>query len=234
MQRVTEATPTVVVIDDDDAVRGSLKLLLKSINIPVTVYASAQEFLPSYVLDQPGCLIVDVRMPGLNGLELQQKLNLRGAMIPVIFISGHGDISMAVEAMQHGAFDFLPKPFSDQDLLDRVQRALQKDADNRRQVARSDHIRECLELLTPREREVLALIVIGKPNKVMASDLGVSQRTVEIHRARVMEKMQSGSVAQLVRMTLAIEDAAKGGLAAQVSAVQTRNKNGDTSQDSAT
>jgi RNA polymerase sigma factor (sigma-70 family) len=222
------------VIDDDDAVRGSLKLLLKSINIPVTVYASAQEFLPSYVLDQPGCLIVDVRMPGLNGLELQQKLNLRGAMIPVIFISGHGDISMAVEAMQHGAFDFLPKPFSDQDLLDRVQRALQKDADNRRQVARSDHIRECLELLTPREREVLALIVIGKPNKVMASDLGVSQRTVEIHRARVMEKMQSGSVAQLVRMTLAIEDAAKGGLAAQVSAVQTRNKNGDTSQDSAT
>ena len=200
MKFVTEATPTVVVIDDDDAVRGSLKLLLKSINLPVTVYASAQEFLPSYVLDQPGCLIVDVRMPGMNGLELQQKLNLRGAMIPVIFISGHGDISMAVEAMQHGAFDFLPKPFSDQDLLDRVQRALQRDADNRRQVAQSDRICECLELLTLREREVLALIVIGKANKVIASDLGVSQRTIEIHRARVMEKMQAGSVAQLVRM----------------------------------
>jgi FixJ family two-component response regulator len=196
---------TVVVIDDDDAVRGSLQLLLKSINLLVTVYASAQEFLPSYVLDQPGCLIVDVRMPGMNGLELQQKLNLRGAMIPVIFITGHGDISMAVEAMQYGAFDFLPKPFSDQDLLDRVGRALQQDADNRRQVAQGDRIRECMELLTPREREVSALIVSGKANKVIALDLGVSQRTVEIHRARVMEKMQAGSVAQLVRMTLAIE-----------------------------
>jgi two-component system, LuxR family, response regulator FixJ len=196
---------TVVVIDDDDAVRGSLQLLLKSINLPVTVYASAQEFLPSYVLDQPGCLIVDVRMPGMNGLELQQKLNLRGAMIPVIFITGHGDISMAVEAMQYGAFDFLPKPFSDQDLLDRVGRALQQDADNRRNVAQSDRIRECMELLTPREREVSALIVSGKANKVIALDLGVSQRTVEVHRARVMEKMQAGSVAQLVRMTLAIE-----------------------------
>jgi FixJ family two-component response regulator len=137
-------------------------------------------------------------------LELQQQLNLRGAMIPVIFITGHGDISMAVEAMQHGAFDFLSKPFRDQDLIDRVQRALEKDAVNRRAFGRSDSIRERLQSLTPREREVLELVTNGKPNKVVAADLGVSQRTVEIHRARVMEKMQANSLAQLVRMTLAL------------------------------
>jgi len=206
---VTPATPTVIVIDDDDAVRGSLKLLLRAVNLPVVAYALAQEFLARYLLDQPGCLIVDVRMPGMSGLELQQVLNRRGAMIPLIFISGHGDISMAVEAMQHGAFDFLPKPFCDRDLLDRVERALQRDAANRRQVAQSDSIRGCFEELTPREREVLALVVVGKPNKIIASDLGVSQRTVEIHRARVMEKMQASSVAQLVRMKLELEDATK-------------------------
>jgi RNA polymerase sigma factor (sigma-70 family) len=207
---VKEPAPTVIVIDDDDAVRGSLKLLLKSVNLPVTVYSSAQEFLPRYVLDQPGCLIVDVRMPGMSGLELQQQLNLRGAMIPIIFITGHGDISMAVEAMQHGAFDFLPKPFRDQDLLDRVQRAIEKDTANRREIGQRDRIRERLESLTPREREVLELVTVGKPNKVMAADLGLSQRTVEIHRARVMEKMQAGSLAQLVRMTLELADSAKG------------------------
>ena len=198
------APPTVFVIDDDDAVRGSLKLLFKSINLPVGVFASAQEFLPRYSADQPGCLVVDVRMPGMSGLELQQQLNLRGAMIPVIFITGHGDISMAVEAMQHGAFDFLSKPFRDQDLIDRVQRSLEKDAVNRRAFGRSDSIRERLQSLTPREREVLELVTNGKPNKVVAADLGVSQRTVEIHRARVMEKMQANSLAQLVRMTLAL------------------------------
>jgi len=201
---VKMAPPTVFVIDDDDAVRGSLKLLFKSINLPVGVFASAQEFLPRYSADQPGCLVVDVRMPGMSGLELQQQLNLRGAMIPVIFITGHGDISMAVEAMQHGAFDFLSKPFRDQDLIDRVQRALEKDAVNRRAFGRSDSIRERLQSLTPREREVLELVTNGKPNKVVAADLGVSQRTVEIHRARVMEKMQANSLAQLVRMTLAL------------------------------
>ena len=209
---MTQVIPTVIVIDDDEAVRGSLKLLFKSVNRPVVAYASAQEFLPRYVLDQPGCLVVDVRMPAMSGLELQRVLNLRGAMIPVIFISGHGDISMAVEAMQHGAFDFLPKPFGDQELLDRVGRALQRDADNRRQVAQSDNIRACFEVLTPRERDVLALVVVGKPNKIMAADLGVSQRTVEIHRARVMEKMQAGSVAHLVRMMLELEASTKKGL----------------------
>ncbi len=198
--------PTVFVIDDDDAVRSSLKLLLKSVNLPVSVYASAQEFLPHYMSEQPGCLVVDVRMPGMSGLELQQQLNLLGAIIPVIFITGHGDISMAVEAMQHGAFDFLTKPFRDQDLLDRVQLAISKDAANRQQLGHVEHIKQCLMSLTPREREVLALVTAGKPNKVMASDLGVSQRTVEIHRARVMEKMEAKSLAQLVRMTLDVAD----------------------------
>jgi RNA polymerase sigma factor (sigma-70 family) len=203
-----ELPPSVFVIDDDEAVRSSIKLLLRSVKLPVTTYASAHEFLPKYAQDQPGCLIVDVRMPGMSGLELQEQLNLRGAMIPVIFITGHGDISMAVEAMRHGAFDFLPKPFRDQDLLDRVQKALDKDNRNRRQIAQMERIRELYETLTPREREVLELVTSGKPNKIMAADLGVSQRTIEIHRARVMEKMHANSLAQLVRMVLDLRDAA--------------------------
>ena len=150
-------------------------------------------------------MVLDVRMPGMSGLELQQILNLRGATVPVIFITGHGDIPMAVEAMQHGAFDFLQKPFRDQDLLDRVQRALEKDHRTRQELKEKDRIRERLTSLTPREREVLSLITRGKPNKVVAGDLGVSQRTVEIHRARVMEKMGASSFAQLVRMVLDTE-----------------------------
>jgi two-component system response regulator FixJ len=203
---VKDSVPTVIVIDDDEAVRGSLKLLLRSVKLPVAVYASAQEFLPTYAIDQPGCLVVDVRMPGMSGLELQQQLNLRGAMIPVIFITGHGDISMAVEAMRQGAFDFLPKPFRDQELLDRVQRALEKDAGNRREIAQTERVWELLDTLTPREREVLELVTSGKPNKVMAAELGVSQRTVEIHRARVMEKMHASSLAQLVRMVMDLKE----------------------------
>ena len=146
-------------------------------------------------------------MPGMSGLELQQLLNMRGAILPVIFVSGHGDIPMAVEAMQHGAFDFLPKPFRDQDLIDRVQRALEKDKANRAQLRERDRIRERFESLTPREREVLSLVTSGKANKVMAADLGVSQRTVEIHRARVMEKMGAASLAQLVRMVMDLQPA---------------------------
>jgi FixJ family two-component response regulator len=207
---VKAPVPTVLVIDDDEAVRSALRLLFRSIGLPVQVFASAQEFLPQYSLDQPGCLVVDVRMPGLSGLELQHELNLRGATIPVIFITGHGDIAMAVEAMQHGAFDFLAKPFRDQDLIDRVQRAMQQDAAHRLEFGNCARIRERLESLTPREREVLTLVTSGKANKVMAAELGVSQRTIEIHRARVMEKMQANSLAQLVRMSL--EVSADGGL----------------------
>jgi FixJ family two-component response regulator len=193
---------TVHVVDDDDAVRSSLRLLLKSVGLPTVAHASAHEFLAAWDGDQPGCLVLDVRMPGMSGIELQAELNQRGAIIPVIFISGHGDIPMAVEAIQHGAFDFLQKPFRDQDLIDRVQRALASDAEHRQLLQQRETLRQRFDLLTPREQEVLQLVTQGKANKVMAGDLGVSQRTVEIHRARVMEKMGAQSLAQLVRMVL--------------------------------
>jgi two-component system response regulator FixJ len=199
--------PAVSIVDDDDAVRSSLRLLLKSAGLTATTYPSAREYLDAWQPQQPGCLILDVRMPGMSGIELQAELNRRGAIIPVIFISGHGDIPMAVEAIQHGAFDFLTKPFGDQELIDRVRRALAADADNRKLLAQRELLRERLESLTPREREVLTLVTQGKANKVMAGDLGVSQRTVEIHRARVMEKMGANSLAQLVRMTIELEGA---------------------------
>ncbi len=197
-----ELSPTVFVVDDDEAVRNSLRFLLKSVGLPTQTLPSATEFLATYQPAQPGCLVLDVRMPAMSGLELQQQLNLRGATIPVIFITGHGDIPMAVESMQHGAFDFLQKPFRDQDLIDRIQKALTKDAKTRSALKEHERIRHRLESLTPREREVLALMTQGKPNKVMAADLGVSQRTVEIHRARVMEKSGASSLAQLVRMVM--------------------------------
>ena len=197
-----EPTPTVFVVDDDNAVRNSLRLLLKSVGLASQPLGSAAEFLDTYRPSQPGCLVLDVRMPGMSGLELQRELNLRGATIPVIFITGHGDIPMAVEAMQQGAFDFLAKPFRDQELIDRVQRALAKDGTTRSALEERERIRERLESLTPREREVLSLMTQGKPNKIMAHELGVSQRTVEIHRARVMEKSGAGSLAQLVRMVM--------------------------------
>lgn len=200
-----ETEPTVFIVDDDEAVRNSLKLLMRSVGLPAVAYASAPDFLAAYDRQQPGCVVLDVRMPGMSGLELQQVLNLRGATVPVIFVTGHGDIPMAVEAMQHGAFDFLQKPFRDQDLLDRIQRALERDRATRQQLKEMSHLRERLASLTPREREVLKLVTAGKPNKVIAADLGVSQRTVEIHRARVMEKMGATSLAQLVRMVLDLE-----------------------------
>jgi FixJ family two-component response regulator len=200
-----QQAPTVFVVDDDEGVRNSLRFLLKSVGLATDALASASEFLDAYKPNQPGCLVLDVRMPGMSGLELQQQLNLRGAVIPVIFITGHGDIPMAVEAMQQGAFDFLQKPFRDQDLIDRIQRALERDARNRAALDQHARIRERLDSLTPREREVLALMTRGQPNKIMAAELGVSQRTVEIHRARVMEKSGAASLAQLVRMVMDLE-----------------------------
>jgi FixJ family two-component response regulator len=172
---------------------------------------SAREFLQKHDPTQPGCLVLDVRMPEMSGLELQEQLNLLGAVIPVIFITGHGDVPMAVEAMQAGAFDFLQKPFRDQDLIDRIQRALEKDRANRAVLDERAAIRQRLESLTPREREVLDMVASGKPNKIMASDLGVSQRTIEIHRARVMEKMAATSLAQLVRMVMDLDEKAAAG-----------------------
>ena len=200
-----KSPPTVFVVDDDESVRGSLRFLLRSAGLESRAFGSAQEFLAAYDAAQPGCLVLDVRMPGMSGLELQQELNLRGAVLPVIFITGHGDIPMAVEAMQHGAHDFLQKPFRDEDLIERVRRALAKDAKARAALEEHKAIRGRLDSLTPREREVLVLMARGKPNKIMAHELGVSQRTVEIHRARVMEKSGASSLAELVRMVMDVE-----------------------------
>jgi two-component system, LuxR family, response regulator FixJ len=194
--------PIVIVVDDDSGVRNAMRALLKSVGLNAALYSSAQEFLAAFDPQQPGCLLLDIRMPGMGGMDLQQELNLRGAVIPVIFMSGHADIPMAVEAMQHGAFDFLQKPFRDQELLDRIQRAIAQDAERRLALGQQSRIKGHLESLTEREREVLDLLIKGKQNKVIAQELGVSPRTIEIHRARVMEKMSAQSVAELVRMML--------------------------------
>jgi len=197
----------VHVVDDDAAVRQSLELLLKSMGLSVSAYPSGADFLDAWPDDPPGCMVLDIRMHGMSGLELQQRLNARHSILPIIFITGHGDVPMAVEAMQAGAVDFIQKPFRDQDLLDRIAQALEKDAATRRLLGERNAIRARLRSLTPRETEVLNLVVAGKANKVIAGDLDLSQRTVEIHRARVMEKMRAHSLAQLVRMVLAAEAA---------------------------
>ncbi len=203
----SSARPTIFVVDDDAAVRDALKLLLRSVGHAVETFGSAQEFLDAYGEDRAGCLVLDIRMPGMSGLELQQKLNEQHSILPIIFITGHGDVPMAVEAMQAGAVDFIQKPFRDQDLIDRINQALEKDSSNRAALGERNDIRRRLETLTPREREVLDLVVHGKANKVIAGDLKLSQRTVEIHRARVMEKMQASSLAHLVRMVLEVGQA---------------------------
>jgi two-component system response regulator FixJ len=200
-----EVAPTVFIVDDDSGIRSSIRVLMKSVGLPAMPYPSAKEFLDAYHPHQPGCLVLDIRMPGMSGLELQEALNERGAVIPVIFITGHGDVPMAVEAMRHGAFEFLQKPFRDQDLIDRIQKALARDQETRVSLREHGKTRARIASLTPREREVLELLTSGKANKMMAQDMGLSQRTIEIHRAHVMEKMGAKSVAQLVRMVMDLE-----------------------------
>jgi two-component system response regulator FixJ len=205
MQETKITSATVYVVDDDEAVRDSIQLLLQSVDYAVETFDSPLTFLKAAPAIQSGCLVLDVRMPAMSGLELQQRLKQNGVPIPVIFITGHGDVPMAVQAMQAGAFDFLQKPFRDQDLLDRIGEALAWDRNRSRGGRRQDGIRANLKLLSPREREVLDRVVQGQANKVIAADLELSQRTVEIHRARVMEKMQADSLADLVRMMLIVE-----------------------------
>ena len=190
----------VYVVDDDSAVRGALQLLFKSIGMKVVTCDSAQTFLDRYASESCGCVLLDVRMPGMSGPTLQRELTMRGSILPVIFITGHGDVSMAVDAMQQGAFDFIEKPFQDHDLIERVQRALRENAEAQNQLTEVEGVRTRYESLTPREREVLDHVTRGSPNKVVAYDLSISQRTVEIHRARLMEKMHAPSLAHLVRM----------------------------------
>jgi FixJ family two-component response regulator len=197
---VAENEAIVHIVDDDAAVRDSLTLLLRTVGLASRAYASGDEFLGAYAPRRVECLVTDVRMPGLSGLELQHELAERHFDIPIIFITGHGDIPMAVKGMKSGAIDFIQKPFRDQDLLDRIHQALQiaqNSQDARRETAT---IQKRVSTLTPREREVMDKVVSGCANKVIAMDLGVSQRTVELHRARVMQKMGARSLAELVRL----------------------------------
>lgn len=190
----------VYVVDDDEAVRNSLRLLLDSVDLRCKTYASATEFLGDHNPDQHSCIVADIRMPGLSGLDLQEELNRRTSTIPILFITGHGDVPMAVDAMKSGALDFIQKPFRDQDLLDRIHQALERDEERRADNREVAEVRSRMAKLTGREMEVMERVVTGQANKVIALDLGVSQRTVEIHRARVMQKMKARSLAELVRM----------------------------------
>jgi FixJ family two-component response regulator len=196
--------PTIYIVDDDDGMRSALTTLMTTVGYHAVPFARPGEFLAKIDPKQPGCLVLDVRMPEMSGLEVQLHLNRTGALVPVILITGHGDIPMAVQAMKDGAFDFLQKPFRDQELLDRINAALKQDAENRAVVERHADLKARAESLTPREREVMALVVDGRANKVIAIDLGLSERTVEIHRANVMEKMGARSVAHLVKMHLTL------------------------------
>ena len=196
----------VTVVDDEPDVRAAIGLLLKSVGHQVRVFESAQDYWAQYQPEQPGCLILDVRMPGMSGLELQEQLNRLEYHPPIIMVSGHGEIPMAVKAIKSGAIDFLQKPFSDQLLLDRVTQALQLDQANREALIELRSVRSRYEKLTAREREVLSGVAQGKLNKVIASDLKVSTRTVEIHRAHVMEKMEVKSLSSLMRCVSVLEE----------------------------
>ncbi len=203
---MAEPTPTVFVVDDDPGVLDALKLLLRSVGLTCRGFSSASEFLEAVDPAAPGCLVLDLRMPGMSGRELQKKLMELGSELPIIFVTAHGDVPTAVEAVKDGAIDFIQKPFPDQKLLDKVNSALELDERLRRERNEREEIERRVEALTPREREVMARVAAGTMNKNIARELGISQRTVEIHRARVMEKMGASSVPHLVQMILKLDD----------------------------
>jgi two-component system response regulator FixJ len=194
--------PTVFVVDDDRAMRDSLRWLLESIGLSVRTYPTAADFLQEYDASQSGCLVLDVRMPGMSGLDLQAELMRRGGGLPTIVVTGHAEVPMAVRAVKAGAVDFIEKPFSDQLLLDRVRQALEIDRQDREVRRRREEAQRRLGGLTAREREVLGLVVAGKANKEIAADLGLSPKTVEVHRAHVMTKMNVESLAELIRVAI--------------------------------
>jgi RNA polymerase sigma factor (sigma-70 family) len=196
----TKIDSIVYVIDDESSIREAITSLIRSIGMRVETFGSAQEFMASSRPDAPACLVLDVRMPGLSGLDLQRELTDAGIHIPIIFITGHGDIPMSVRAMKAGAVEFLTKPFRDQDLLDAIAQAIDRDRELRKQQAGIADLRDRFERLTPREREVMELVVAGLLNKQIAVRLGISEITVKLHRHQVMEKMKADSLADLVRM----------------------------------
>jgi FixJ family two-component response regulator len=199
---VTDARPVVHVVDDDPAVRDSLRWLIEGEGLLVQAHASAEDFLGALVPEQPGCALVDLRMPGMSGLELQQALARRGVGLPLVFISAHGEVPLAVTAMRRGAVDFVEKPFDNGALLDTVRRALGADVLRRVGDEERAAMRARLATLSPREREVLEAVVAGRANKRIAAALGISIKTVEVHRARVMDKMGASSIAELVRLVV--------------------------------
>ena len=202
---MTEEMGTVFVVDDDSSVRGGLGRLLKSVGLAVETFASAREFLERGRAEGPACLVLDVRLPELSGLDLQAELARAGVAIPIIFITGHGNVPISVRAMKAGAADFMEKPVDEQELLDAVHRALERDRRVRQEQAEVAELRRRLESLTPREREVLAHVVAGRLNKQIAAELGTSEKTVKVHRARVMEKMKVSSLPELVRAAEKLE-----------------------------
>jgi len=197
---------TVFVVDDEADVRSALNMLIKSVGLKPEIYESPQAFLDVYDPDRPGCLVVDMRMPGMSGLHLQEKLASMGLHPPIIMISGHGEIPNAVQAVQHGAIDFLQKPINDQLLLDRIQQALLSDTENRKKYGVGNELQARYTTLTPREREVMRGVIAGKMNKTIAAEFNVSTRTVEIHRANLMEKMQAKSLSALVQMAGSVDE----------------------------
>ena len=196
-----DADAIVFIVDDDEAVRQSTAWLIESIGLKVNSFVSADDFLENYN-NESGCIVMDVRMPGMSGLEAQEEMKNRGINLPLIFITGHGDVPMAVRALKRGAFDFIEKPFNDQLLLDAVQRGLKQSSEARESLLLNESIDKRISSLTPREHEVMLRVTEGKPNKVIAHELNVSIKTVEVHRARMMEKMEASSVAELVKVTM--------------------------------
>ena len=203
---MNDSTATVFVVDDDEPVRDAIGMLLDSVDIPHESYATAQDFLDDHDSSRRGCLVLDIRMPGMDGMELQKKLNEKHSILPIIFVTGHGDVPMAVDAMKEGAVDFIQKPYREEALLQKIEAALEQDKEQRKTLGEKQEILRRVKSLTPREHEIMDRMIAGQANKVIAIELEISQRTVEIHRSRVMHKMGTHSLAHLVRMVLSVKD----------------------------